>query len=228
MPSDYSWKDGIFLKVRTCRQTVDDISHFSADCQRCRLFGIPGLECLHYCLARQHLPWRKTNLFHTGFLGFCHLVRSYRECPTVFVLMCPPRSLIHFLLFGAIIYQFFPAGKRVIIDGISWRFPILAVLNAIYVTVWVRLVFLSLSPPRTLFFTGQAILHCCFHLLPPCQLHRLPHLLHCQETPPFRKPQRRMYVSAFSHSDPTCFDAPVSQYGSTSLSHSTTAGPRSW
>ncbi|KAG6920085.1 hypothetical protein DXG01_010153 [Tephrocybe rancida] len=31
---------------------------------------------------------------------------------------------------------FFPAGKRVIIDGISWRFPLLAVLNSIYVNLW--------------------------------------------------------------------------------------------
>ncbi|THH03977.1 hypothetical protein EW145_g5859 [Phellinidium pouzarii] len=47
-------------------------------------------------------------------------------------------SLIHLLLLGAIIYQFFPNGKRVIVDGISWRFPLLAVLNAIYVNVWTR------------------------------------------------------------------------------------------
>ncbi|KAF8070334.1 hypothetical protein FPV67DRAFT_1668199 [Lyophyllum atratum] len=45
-------------------------------------------------------------------------------------------SLIHILLLGTIIYQFFPSGKRVIIDGISWRFPLLAVLNAIYVNLW--------------------------------------------------------------------------------------------
>ena len=45
-------------------------------------------------------------------------------------------SLIHVLLLGTIIYQFFPQGKRVIIDGISWRFPPLAVLNAIYVNLW--------------------------------------------------------------------------------------------
>jgi len=47
-------------------------------------------------------------------------------------------SLIHLLLLGLIVYQFFPAGKRVIIDGISWRLPLLAVLNAIYVNVWTR------------------------------------------------------------------------------------------
>ncbi|GLB37293.1 hypothetical protein LshimejAT787_0403440 [Lyophyllum shimeji] len=45
-------------------------------------------------------------------------------------------SLIHLLLLGTIIYQFFPTGKRVVIDGISWRFPLLAVLNAIYVNLW--------------------------------------------------------------------------------------------
>jgi hypothetical protein len=45
-------------------------------------------------------------------------------------------SLIHLLLLGTIIYQFFPGGKRVIVDGISWRFPLLGVLNAIYVNLW--------------------------------------------------------------------------------------------
>lgn len=48
------------------------------------------------------------------------------------------RSLIHILLLGAIVYQFFPSGKRVIVDGISWRFPLLAILNAVYVNVWSR------------------------------------------------------------------------------------------
>ncbi|KAF8331924.1 uncharacterized protein EI90DRAFT_2919376 [Cantharellus anzutake] len=44
--------------------------------------------------------------------------------------------LIHLLLFGFIIYQFYPAGKKTIIDGISWRFSFLLVLNAIYVNTW--------------------------------------------------------------------------------------------
>jgi len=47
-------------------------------------------------------------------------------------------SLIHLLLLGTVVYQFFPAGKRTIIDGISWRFPLLALLNAVYVGVWAR------------------------------------------------------------------------------------------
>jgi len=45
-------------------------------------------------------------------------------------------AIIHLLLLGYIIYQFFPAGKRVIIDEVSWRFPLLLALNAIYVNVW--------------------------------------------------------------------------------------------
>ncbi|KAG2124560.1 hypothetical protein BD769DRAFT_1467689 [Suillus cothurnatus] len=45
-------------------------------------------------------------------------------------------SLIHLLLLGTIIYQFTAPGKKVIIDGISWRFPLLGVLNAIYVHLW--------------------------------------------------------------------------------------------
>ena len=48
------------------------------------------------------------------------------------------RSLIHLLLLGTIIYQFFEGGKQVIIDGIGWRFSLLAVLNAVYVNVWAR------------------------------------------------------------------------------------------
>jgi len=46
-------------------------------------------------------------------------------------------SIIHFLLLGTIIYQFTSVhAKAVIIDGISWRFPLLAILNAAFVTVW--------------------------------------------------------------------------------------------
>lgn len=51
---------------------------------------------------------------------------------------CCARSLIHLLLLGTIIYQFFEGGKQVIIDEISWRFPLLAVLNAVYVNLWVN------------------------------------------------------------------------------------------
>lgn len=47
-------------------------------------------------------------------------------------------SLIHFLLLGTIIYQFNNEGKKTIIDGVGWRFPLLAALNSIYVNVWSR------------------------------------------------------------------------------------------
>ena len=46
------------------------------------------------------------------------------------------RSLIHLLLLGTIIYQFTPEGKKVVIDGIHWRFAFLAILNAVYVRLW--------------------------------------------------------------------------------------------
>jgi hypothetical protein len=46
------------------------------------------------------------------------------------------RSLIHILLLGTIIYQFTPEGKKIIIDGIHWRFALLAILNAAYVRLW--------------------------------------------------------------------------------------------
>jgi hypothetical protein len=45
-------------------------------------------------------------------------------------------SLIHLLLLGTVIYQFFPGGKHTIVDAVSWRFPLLAVLNAIYINLW--------------------------------------------------------------------------------------------
>ncbi|EIW85468.1 hypothetical protein CONPUDRAFT_118366, partial [Coniophora puteana RWD-64-598 SS2] len=41
--------------------------------------------------------------------------------------------VIHLLLLGTIIYQFTPSGKRVIIDSIGWRFPLLTVLNTVFV-----------------------------------------------------------------------------------------------
>jgi len=47
-------------------------------------------------------------------------------------------SVIHILLLGTVIYQFFAGGKRTIIDGVSWRFPLLIILNAIYVNVWAK------------------------------------------------------------------------------------------
>jgi hypothetical protein len=50
--------------------------------------------------------------------------------------MLSNRSLIHLLLLGTVIYQFFPSGKRVIVDGISWRFALLGVLNVVYVNLW--------------------------------------------------------------------------------------------
>lgn len=69
-------------------------------------------------------------------MGFPHLVRAERVVCRVPASLQPSRSLIHLLLLGTVIYQFFPAGKRVIIDGISWRFPLLGLLNAIYVNLW--------------------------------------------------------------------------------------------
>lgn len=69
------------------------------------------------------------------------------------------RSLIHLLLLGLIIYQFFPAGKRVIIDGIGWRFPLLAILNAIFLYVWV-------SPDEKWLDSTKDLLHIVTHFSP--------------------------------------------------------------
>ncbi|KAF8265481.1 hypothetical protein EI94DRAFT_1804350 [Lactarius quietus] len=51
-------------------------------------------------------------------------------------------SLIHLLLLGTIVYQFTPDGKKVIIDGISWSFPLLGLLSAIYVNLWASQIYL--------------------------------------------------------------------------------------
>jgi len=47
-------------------------------------------------------------------------------------------SLIHLLLLGFIVYQFTDNGKKTIIDGVGWRFPILAGLNSVYIYFWSR------------------------------------------------------------------------------------------
>lgn len=53
-------------------------------------------------------------------------------------------SIIHFLLLGTVIYQFTSAhAKAVVIDGISWRFSVLAVLNAAFVAVWAHQQFIA-------------------------------------------------------------------------------------
>jgi hypothetical protein len=48
------------------------------------------------------------------------------------------RSLIHLLFLGTVIYQFTPTGKRIIVDGISWRFAALMTFNIIHMNVWVN------------------------------------------------------------------------------------------
>ncbi|KAI0930550.1 hypothetical protein AcW1_009212 [Taiwanofungus camphoratus] len=67
-----------------------------------------------------------TDIYHSGKLTYM------TPAPWAFLIW----SLIHILLLGTIIYQFFDDGKLVIVDGISWRFPLLGLLNAIYVNLW--------------------------------------------------------------------------------------------
>ncbi|KAH7101391.1 hypothetical protein BKA62DRAFT_770665 [Auriculariales sp. MPI-PUGE-AT-0066] len=47
-------------------------------------------------------------------------------------------TAIHTLLLGYIVYQFFPAAKKTIVDGVGWRFPAVVVLNSIYAALWNR------------------------------------------------------------------------------------------
>lgn len=109
------------------------------------------------------------------------------------------RSLIHILLLGTIIYQFFPAGQKTIIDGISWRFPLLVILNAIYVNLWStnhyilgkyspsrpNSFLISLSQPSFLRFSSALRSLYAISLLSMSffQLLSSAYLLHCQEIP---------------------------------------------
>ncbi|KAF8999050.1 hypothetical protein BDZ89DRAFT_1082907 [Hymenopellis radicata] len=45
-------------------------------------------------------------------------------------------AVIHFLLLGTVVFQFFPGGQASIIHGISWNLPFLGVLNLVYIHVW--------------------------------------------------------------------------------------------
>lgn len=137
-----SWKDGILLKVRS---TVLLSHRFTLknslpDRQRHRLFPLSRIEHLLRRWSRGCLSLWKGDILHACWLRLWNLVRVFfvHSLHIAHELTYARRSLIHLLLLGAIIYQFFPGGKRVIIDGISWRFPLLAVLNAIYVNVWIK------------------------------------------------------------------------------------------
>ncbi|KAJ7588326.1 hypothetical protein C8J56DRAFT_1080261 [Mycena floridula] len=65
---------------------------------------------------------------------------NYFSAPDTYITPAPFAFIIwpltHFLLLGTIIYQFFPGGKRVIIDDIGWALPSVAILDAIYVRLW--------------------------------------------------------------------------------------------
>ena len=109
--------------------------HSPQNHQRYRLLCLPWLKHIHRSVALVHLLLWKGNVHHSCSLGFPHLVHPLLHLSAA---LAHPlhRSLIHILLLGTIIYQFFPGGKKVIIDGISWRFPLLGILNAIYVNLW--------------------------------------------------------------------------------------------
>jgi hypothetical protein len=88
------------------------------------------------------------------------------------------------LLFGTIIYQFFPAGKATIIDAISWRFPLLVILNAIYVNLWASHHYI-LAFVLAL-FVSSAVTVRTLNIMPikaKLTTSLTAHLLHRQETP---------------------------------------------
>ena len=122
----------------------------SSDRERPRLLPLLGVQRLHSRGPDGRLLHWQGDLRHPGTMGILHLVCSRVPSLVLTVLNALPRSLIHLLLLGTIIYQFFDGGKQVIVDGIGWRLPLLAVLNAIYVNVWARQYYIvgtSPAPP---------------------------------------------------------------------------------
>jgi len=124
--------------------------------------------------------------------------------------------MIHVLLLGTVIYQFFPNGKKVIIDGISWRFPLLAILNAIYVNLWATHHYIIGSSFQLAQRMTRLMLHLQLSFLPFSSAPQLPlvetlcrhrrdsvltpysfsaHLLYCQKVPHRRVVGRRALCS---------------------------------
>ena len=104
-----SWKDGISLKI------INTINYFTFLGSNLYSVTLPSSGKETYIT-----PW--------AFLVWYALPPSMcRTCSP------PHRPLIHILLLGTVIYQFFPAGKKIIIDSISWSFPLLGFFNATYV-----------------------------------------------------------------------------------------------
>jgi hypothetical protein len=111
--SDSSWKDGISLKI------VNTIVYFAFLGSNIYTVTLPGSSGKETYITPA--PW--------AFLVWYVLPSPVRST----FLPPPPRPLIHTLLLGTVIYQFFPAGKKIIIDSISWSFPLLVFFNATYV-----------------------------------------------------------------------------------------------
>jgi len=100
------------------------------------LLLIPRLKHIHHLRPQRCLRSWKRDIHHSFLLGIPHLVGISAHIHHSPIDTTCFRSLIHLLLLGTIFYQFTPEGKKVIIDGISWRFALLGVLNAAYVNLW--------------------------------------------------------------------------------------------
>ncbi|KAE8232971.1 hypothetical protein A4X09_0g4429 [Tilletia walkeri] len=61
-------------------------------------------------------------------IGGAQKITYITPAPWLFVIW----PIIHALLLGALIYQFFPAGYGPVIETIGWRLPILALLTSLY------------------------------------------------------------------------------------------------
>jgi len=131
-----NWQDGILLKVLSSSFSTTSTLILARSSTFSRIFcslvqtsTLSPLPPLSTTLEK-----RRTSHPHHGHSSSGGL--PFR--PTGAQLTHMTRSLIHLLLLGTIIYQFTEPGKRVIIDAVSWRFPLLGILNAVYINLWVR------------------------------------------------------------------------------------------
>jgi len=74
-----------------------------------------------------------SNIYRIGWVGIGYWGRDTYFTPQYHIYTI--WSIVHILLLGYLIYQFFPAAESLILKKISWRFPILALLTSVYVNV---------------------------------------------------------------------------------------------
>jgi hypothetical protein len=133
--ADSSWKDGILLKVFLLSPQISLVSPTIPQVVNVLVYLLFLGSNVYTVAAPSGIYYNEKETYLTP-APWAFLIWFVLLCPPLTSLIPSYRSLIHLLLLGTIIYQFYPSGKHVIIDSVSWRFPLLAVLNSIYVNLW--------------------------------------------------------------------------------------------